>query len=501
MKNKIIHGFLALLIVGLLPTAFVSAENAEKAEKENQAATSTKNITAAVDLQALIEQLQNQIKELQEQIAKLKTDVEEVKEELKLTKDLYKGLSDDEVKKLQGFLKQYAEVYPEGLVTGYYGPLTEKAVKKFQEQHDIPVTGLVGPATREKIKELSSEKKVIVCHSPPENPANKHTLEIGESALSAHLAHGDTVGVCIGGLPTSAPAPTSTLPTASPAPSAPSASQQKFSLQISANTATTQNIAPGTVNAKVVKFELSAYSDSNVVINKLVVAKKGGSAGCYFDNFKLYDYSRALPVQVGSTISPDSECRAVFSNLNLAIPKDLSRVSLMLWVDVISSARAGDTFYLGITEAECAANTCSLGITGLPAYGPQMTITPPVLPTITLLSPTGGEIWLTGQPYTLKWKTANLPSNAKISVTFLLYVNYGTSMSYSPPELSNLSDDGNETWITQASFIPGEYKVLVSANYELSGYYHNVSHHSELISIGTGKAVAEPTGATPAVPK
>jgi len=34
-------------------------------------------------------------------------------------------LSDEEVKKLQGFLKQYAEVYPEGLATGYFGPLTE----------------------------------------------------------------------------------------------------------------------------------------------------------------------------------------------------------------------------------------------------------------------------------------------------------------------------------------------------------------------------------------
>ena len=491
MKNKLVYGFLTFFIISLLPTVFVFAENTEKTEKKDQTATSTEIISASADLQALIEQLQNQIKELQEQFVKLKTEVQEVREELKLTKNLYKGLSDEEVKKLQGFLKQYAEVYPEGLVTGYYGPLTEKAVKKFQEQHDIPATGLVGPMTRDKIKELSLEKKIIVCHYPPESPVNKHSLEIGESALPAHLAHGDTVGACVGVSP-----PTNSTP---PVPIVP---QPQFSLQISANMASTQNLAPGTVNAKVVKFGLSAGSNSNIVINKLVIAKKGGSAGCYFNNFKLYDYSRALPVQVGTTISPDSDCRAVFDNLNLAIPKDSNHVSLMLWVDVLSSAPAGNTFYLGITEAECAANSCSLGITGLPAYGPQMTITPPVLPTITLLSPIYGEIWMIGQPNLFKWKTQNVPSNAKISITFDLYVNRGFALSYNPPELADLSDDGNETWTKQINFIPGEYRVRITVRYEISGNYHGTSDYSELISIGTGKAVTEPSlKATPVVPQ
>src|SRR3989338_2682991 len=85
MKNKLIYGFLAIFIVGLLSLSFVSAENA----------------APAADLQALVQQLQNQIKELQDQLAKLKTEVQEAKEELKLTKNLRKGLSDDEVKGLQ----------------------------------------------------------------------------------------------------------------------------------------------------------------------------------------------------------------------------------------------------------------------------------------------------------------------------------------------------------------------------------------------------------------
>lgn len=38
--------------------------------------------------------------------------------------------------------------------------------------------------------------KVAVCHIPPGNPANEHTITIGEAAVNAHLAHGDHLGVC-----------------------------------------------------------------------------------------------------------------------------------------------------------------------------------------------------------------------------------------------------------------------------------------------------------------
>ena len=38
--------------------------------------------------------------------------------------------------------------------------------------------------------------KVEICHIPPGNPDNIHTLTVSENALSAHLAHGDTCGPC-----------------------------------------------------------------------------------------------------------------------------------------------------------------------------------------------------------------------------------------------------------------------------------------------------------------
>ena len=38
--------------------------------------------------------------------------------------------------------------------------------------------------------------KVTICHIPPGNPANAHTITVGRSALKAHTKHGDTLGAC-----------------------------------------------------------------------------------------------------------------------------------------------------------------------------------------------------------------------------------------------------------------------------------------------------------------
>ncbi len=42
----------------------------------------------------------------------------------------------------------------------------------------------------------STGGKVVICHYPPGNSGNRHTIEVGQAALSAHLAHGDTQGPC-----------------------------------------------------------------------------------------------------------------------------------------------------------------------------------------------------------------------------------------------------------------------------------------------------------------
>jgi hypothetical protein len=38
--------------------------------------------------------------------------------------------------------------------------------------------------------------KVKICHVPPGNPANFHTITVSDNAVQAHLGHGDLLGAC-----------------------------------------------------------------------------------------------------------------------------------------------------------------------------------------------------------------------------------------------------------------------------------------------------------------
>lgn len=43
---------------------------------------------------------------------------------------------------------------------------------------------------------MAQASKVDVCHIPPGNPDNVHTITISENALAVHLDHGDNIGAC-----------------------------------------------------------------------------------------------------------------------------------------------------------------------------------------------------------------------------------------------------------------------------------------------------------------
>lgn len=100
--------------------------------------------------------LQTVIKQLQTEVADLKTEVQSLKIELKFSRVLTQGAKGDDVKQLQEFLRTFTGAYPNGLVTGYYGPNTKAAVKKFQEQNGIASVGIVGPKTQEKLTMLAA---------------------------------------------------------------------------------------------------------------------------------------------------------------------------------------------------------------------------------------------------------------------------------------------------------------------------------------------------------
>lgn len=67
-----------------------------------------------------------------------------------LTKNLFPGSRDPEVRVLQQLLNKKGIIVP---TTGYYGAQTQAAVRKFQAQNGITQTGSVGPLTRGKLNQ------------------------------------------------------------------------------------------------------------------------------------------------------------------------------------------------------------------------------------------------------------------------------------------------------------------------------------------------------------
>jgi len=64
-----------------------------------------------------------------------------------LTRQLQLGMRGADVSSLQTFLRQDNTIYPQGLVTGYFGNLTKSAVSNFQARSGIATVGRVGPIT------------------------------------------------------------------------------------------------------------------------------------------------------------------------------------------------------------------------------------------------------------------------------------------------------------------------------------------------------------------
>jgi peptidoglycan hydrolase-like protein with peptidoglycan-binding domain len=64
-----------------------------------------------------------------------------------LNRQLELGMSGSDVSTLQSYLAEDPTIYPQGLVTGYFGFLTKAAVANFQSANGLSSVGRVGPMT------------------------------------------------------------------------------------------------------------------------------------------------------------------------------------------------------------------------------------------------------------------------------------------------------------------------------------------------------------------
>ena len=105
-------------------------------------------------------------------------------------RDLAAGQRDDEVKRLQQLLSRDKDIYPEGLATGYYGPATVRAVKRFQEKHGLSAVGRVGPQTRAKLSDVFGVE--APAPAPVPVPTQIPAVPVGAAMITKTLDPGQT---------------------------------------------------------------------------------------------------------------------------------------------------------------------------------------------------------------------------------------------------------------------------------------------------------------------
>ena len=141
MKKLLTFFFSAAIMLGLIIPAPAPAQ------------------TSVADQLKRIEELTAQIRAIQTQIQGLQTQQQTIQQSanqaaLEILQGLGQGSEGDKVKVLQTLLSADASLYPEGLVTGFYGPATRRAIERFQRKNGLEAVGFIGPKTWNELQKL-----------------------------------------------------------------------------------------------------------------------------------------------------------------------------------------------------------------------------------------------------------------------------------------------------------------------------------------------------------
>lgn len=252
---------------------------------------------------ATTQALLDRIKALQTQIAALAQQQQGLQQQQQQTvatliSTLKQGDTSGNVKILQALLAADPGIYPEGIISGYFGGFTAQAVKRFQKKHGLEQVGNVGPKTLRLLNQLfastTSERngdddddgdddsdshgkgkgrnKVAICHKA------SSTITVGAPALLAHIRHGDTLGACSG---TGTTPPDTTAPVISSVVVSPIASTTATVLW-STNEAATSKVYYGTTSPVNLGTALSVVNTSLVTVHTLGLTGLTASSTVYF---------------------------------------------------------------------------------------------------------------------------------------------------------------------------------------------------------------------------
>jgi len=386
-----------LILLFTAVTAYAESDNDKGKSDDNK----KQGLTISSSAQASIQGLQEQIKKLKEQLEQLQKQQGEAMQSfrdsmrndddddddsnsttssasaraelraqertdraaLKFLRSLSRGMSGDDVRDLQELLAQDPDIYPASLITGFFGRLTEEAVRKFQKKHGIEQVGIFGPKTTARLLALFVDRvlppgiirrlgqvfssttpgvgAVTVCHKPA--GASPQTIVIAVPALGAHLAHGDTAGVCAGSN-TGTTTPDTLAPTLSSI-TASSVTHQSATVSWTTNEAATGKVYYGTTTPLVLGTA-QTLSSASLLVNHSFNLTGLGAATTYYFVVESKDAS-------GNTATSSQQSFATASTPDTTAPV----------ISAISAIPASTTASVSWTTDEAATGKVYYGIT------------------------------------------------------------------------------------------------------------------------------------------
>jgi len=120
------------------------------------------------------------------------------KSDAAITSNLGVGSTGGDVTELQQFLSTNSSIYPQAIVSGYFGGLTRAAVTQYQVAFDIDQVGVVGPITRASINSVMSSgfgldtKAPIVTNATVQTSSNSATIGWSTSEIARGQVFYDT---------------------------------------------------------------------------------------------------------------------------------------------------------------------------------------------------------------------------------------------------------------------------------------------------------------------
>ena len=172
MKHLIIVGLCSLVLVaGIAATPAAHAEVATTTAATTTVATTTVATTTVATTTPVVSSttpsVSSHIAGLLAQLAKLTALFNELKAKLmgvqtqitELKSDLREGMTDADIKAIQEALASDPTIYPGGFKTGYFGPLTVEAIKRFQAKNDLEVTGTINAETKAALDTIMAQRR------------------------------------------------------------------------------------------------------------------------------------------------------------------------------------------------------------------------------------------------------------------------------------------------------------------------------------------------------